>query len=232
MRAGVPDRAYGAAGLALLCLLLACLPESLAAQLSWERGAILGGQWWRLWTGHLVHFGLQHAMLDAIVLFAGASLLERELGTRRLLRQLLLAAPLIALGLLAAPAWTNTAALQASPRRSRWRRASHSGPALDAGALPCWPAPPHGFVSLRCRPCCPIGARPDCRRMSPSPGRRTCSVPPVRCCPAGVRLRAQPPVSGSRIPDITSGKRTVRPWRAIVVSSTRPGMAPGWCCQL
>ena len=141
MRAGVPDYPRAAAGLALACLLLACLPESLAAQLSWERVAILGGQWWRLWTGHLVHFGLQHAMLDAIVLFAGASLLERELGTRRLLRQLLLAAPLVALGLFAAPGLDEyrgasslaaTVALAAGialwPGAGRWR------PALLAGA--------------------------------------------------------------------------------------------------
>jgi rhomboid family GlyGly-CTERM serine protease len=142
MRACVPDRAYGAAGLAFFCLLLACLPESLKAQLSWERSAILGGQWWRLWTGHLVHFGLQHALLDAIVLFAGASLLERERGTRRLLRQLLLAAPLIALGLLAVPGLEEyrgasglaaTVALAAGialwPGAGRWR------PALLAGGL-------------------------------------------------------------------------------------------------
>jgi rhomboid family GlyGly-CTERM serine protease len=102
MRADVTDGPCGAAGLALACLLLACLPESVATQLSWQRDAILGGQWWRLWTGHLAHFGMQHAVFDAIVLFAGASLLERELGTRRLLRQLLLVGPLIALGLFGA----------------------------------------------------------------------------------------------------------------------------------
>jgi rhomboid family GlyGly-CTERM serine protease len=142
MCAGVPDRAYGAAGLALVCLLLACLPESVATQLSWERSAILGGQWWRLWTGHMVHFGLQHALFDAIVLFAGTSLLERELGTRRLLRQLLLAAPLVALALLAVPGLDEyrgasglaaTAALAAGialwPGAGRWR------PALLAGAV-------------------------------------------------------------------------------------------------
>ena len=142
MHAGVPDRAYGAAGLAFVCLLLACLPESLKAQLSWERGAILSGQWWRLWTGHLVHFGLQHAMLDAIVLFAGASLLERELGTRRLLRQLLLAAPLVSLGLFAAPgldeyrgASSLAATVALAAGIALWRDARPWRPALLAGGL-------------------------------------------------------------------------------------------------
>ena len=142
MRAGVPDYPRAAAGLALACLLLACLPESLAAQLSWERVAILGGQWWRLWTGHLVHFGLQHAMLDAIVLFAGASLLERELGTRGLLRQLLLAATLVALGLLAAPgldeyrgASSLAAAVALAAGIALWRDARPWRPALLAGGL-------------------------------------------------------------------------------------------------
>jgi rhomboid family GlyGly-CTERM serine protease len=146
MRAGMPDRAYGAAGLAFVCLLLACLPESLVAQLSWEHGAILSGQWWRLWTGHLVHFGLQHALFDAIVLFAGASLLERELGPRRLLRQLLLVAPLIALALLAVPGLDEyrgasglaaTAALAAGialwPGAGRWRPALLAGGVVWAG---------------------------------------------------------------------------------------------------
>ena len=142
MRAGVPERAYGAAGLALACLLLACLPEAVAARLSWERGALLGGQWWRLWTGHLVHFGLQHAVFDAIVLFAGASLLERELGTQRLLRQLLLVAPLIALALLAVPdldeyrgASSLAATVALAAGIALWRDARPWRPALLAGGV-------------------------------------------------------------------------------------------------
>jgi membrane associated rhomboid family serine protease len=144
VRAGVPERPYAAAGLALACLLLACLPESTAAALDWEPGAILAGQWWRLWTGHLLHFGLQHALFDAIVLYAGASLLEREIGTWRLLRQLLLAAPLVSLALLAVPdlvAYRGASALAATvalaagialwPAAGRWR------PALLAAGLAC-----------------------------------------------------------------------------------------------
>ncbi|QOL51630.1 rhomboid family intramembrane serine protease [Massilia litorea] len=139
-----PGRERAAAGLALACLLLACLPESAIAALAWERDAILAGQWWRLWTGHLVHFGWQHALFDAVVLFAGSSLLERGLGMRRLLRQLLLVAPLISLALFAVPglveyrgasALAATVALAAGialwPLAGRWR------PALLAGGLAC-----------------------------------------------------------------------------------------------
>jgi rhomboid family GlyGly-CTERM serine protease len=144
MRAGLPERPRLAAGFALACLLLACLPEPAAAALDWEREAILGGEWWRLWTGHLVHFGLQHALFDAVVVYAGASLLEREIGRPRLLRQLLLAAPLVSLALLAVPdliAYRGASALAATvalaagialwPTAGRWRLA------LLAGGLAC-----------------------------------------------------------------------------------------------
>ncbi len=33
--------------------------------LLYDRSAIVGGQWWRLWTGHLVHFGWPHFVADA-----------------------------------------------------------------------------------------------------------------------------------------------------------------------
>lgn len=32
--------------------------------LIYERGAVAGGEWWRLWTGHLVHFGWPHFLAD------------------------------------------------------------------------------------------------------------------------------------------------------------------------
>lgn len=144
MRGAVPERSYGAPGLALACLLLACLPESGSAALAWERDAILAGQWWRLWTGHLVHFGWQHALSDAVVLVAGASLLERGLGTRRLLRQLLLIAPLISLALFAVPGlmeYRGASALAATVALAAgialWPLAGCWRPALLAGALAC-----------------------------------------------------------------------------------------------
>lgn len=142
MRAAVRDWPRASIGLALACLVLPALPATAVAALAWEPEAIRAGQWWRLWSGHLVHFGFQHALIDAIVLYAGASLLERELGTRCLLRQLLLAAPLVSLALFSVPglveyrgasglAATTTlaAGIALWPLAGRWR------PALLAGGL-------------------------------------------------------------------------------------------------
>lgn len=83
--------------LALACLGLACLPEALASRLAWEREAILAGQWWRLWTAHLVHFGLPHALADAMPVLAAGCVLERRVKPARLLRWLALAAPAVSL---------------------------------------------------------------------------------------------------------------------------------------
>jgi len=33
--------------------------------LIYERGAIASGQWWRVWTGHVVHFGWPHFVADS-----------------------------------------------------------------------------------------------------------------------------------------------------------------------
>lgn len=32
--------------------------------LVYDRAALAGGGWWRLWTGHLVHFGWPHFLID------------------------------------------------------------------------------------------------------------------------------------------------------------------------
>jgi rhomboid family GlyGly-CTERM serine protease len=88
-----------------VCLLLACLGEPVASALAWDRSAILQGQVWRLWTGHLVHVSGSHAGADVLALFATGSLAEPLLGARRFALTLLGGAALVSLGLLAfAPA--------------------------------------------------------------------------------------------------------------------------------
>jgi rhomboid family GlyGly-CTERM serine protease len=63
------------------------------------RPAILHGEWWRLWTGHWVHFSASHLAWNlAVVLGAGAWLERRHQGL--LFGFTLLAAPLISLTLL------------------------------------------------------------------------------------------------------------------------------------
>ena len=87
--------------LAFACVALALLPGSEQALLAYDRHAILAGQAWRLWTGHLVHFSWRHAFADGLVLAAMARLCEQEFGSRRLAYAMATAAPLISLALLA-----------------------------------------------------------------------------------------------------------------------------------
>lgn len=95
------ERAPASSFAALACVALALLPDAVASQLAYDRGAILSGALWRLWSGHFVHFSLPHALGDALVMFSMGSLLEPVIGTRRLVLALGLGAPLISLGLLA-----------------------------------------------------------------------------------------------------------------------------------
>lgn len=58
---------------------------------------------WRLWTGHLVHYGWAHALANALALVVPLLLVQGR-DRIRLLRVALLAAPLLSLLLLADPA--------------------------------------------------------------------------------------------------------------------------------
>ena len=59
-------RAAAAIGLVLTTLALAALGPDAAAVLRYERAAIAAGAWWRLLTGHLVHLGWAHALLNIV----------------------------------------------------------------------------------------------------------------------------------------------------------------------
>ncbi len=87
-------------------LLLAVLPAILLwltpvthEALLYDRMAILRGEWWRLWTGHWVHFSVSHLTWNLLVLL-GAGVWLEHLRPGRLLRYTLAGAPLISLGLL------------------------------------------------------------------------------------------------------------------------------------
>ena len=86
--------------LAGTCLLLACAGEQAASGLAWERVAILNGELWRLWSGHLVHFSASHAGADVLALLASGALAEPLIGTRRFALVLGGGALLLSLGLL------------------------------------------------------------------------------------------------------------------------------------
>ena len=70
--------------------------------LAFNRQGILGGEVWRLWTGHLVHYSTGHAALDIVALLVLAGLAEREAGVRAVAALLAVAMPLISLCLLLA----------------------------------------------------------------------------------------------------------------------------------
>lgn len=86
----------------LLCALPAVLLEFVPAGgdlLLYDRSAILHGEWWRLWTGHWMHFSTSHLVWNLVVLLGAGAWLER-LQPNRLPGFLLLSAPLISVILL------------------------------------------------------------------------------------------------------------------------------------
>ncbi len=93
-----------AASIAAVCMVIilvaAAAPESLASSLEYNRPAILAGELWRLWTGHLVHFSVQHAVMDGIALFVAGRVTIRLLGIGRFWLHFFWIAPMISVGLM------------------------------------------------------------------------------------------------------------------------------------
>ncbi len=83
----------------VLALIVASQP-TLAPKLLYERAAILNGEYWRLWTGHLVHFGQSHLFWN-LTIFALASCWAERLAPARARLLLALAPGVIGLALLA-----------------------------------------------------------------------------------------------------------------------------------
>ena len=65
-----------------LCLTLAAIAGTAfpSLQESWvfDKGLVAQGQWWRIWTGHLVHFGWPHVVADGGLFLILGRLLERS----------------------------------------------------------------------------------------------------------------------------------------------------------
>lgn len=72
---GRPPWCYIAA--AFLALAVQLRPEWRGALL-YERAALADGEWWRVWTGHVVHFGWPHLAADAGLLLLVGWTLGRE----------------------------------------------------------------------------------------------------------------------------------------------------------
>src|SRR5690606_31078891 len=60
-----------ATGFALLLVLLHLLPEGVHRSLWYERPAVAAGEYWRLFTGNLVHLGWSHLWLNVGALLVG-----------------------------------------------------------------------------------------------------------------------------------------------------------------
>ncbi len=73
----LPWRSLGVAAAALAVAASAAAPG-----LTYDRDRILGGEIWRLLTGHLVHAGPRHLLWDALPLLGVGLLFEGALGSR------------------------------------------------------------------------------------------------------------------------------------------------------
>ena len=78
---------------------LAWAPAAVSVALEWNRGALQDGQWWRLWTGHAVHFSATHAVSDLVPLALLVAWAQAQWGGRKLLLALCLSAAVVSLGL-------------------------------------------------------------------------------------------------------------------------------------
>jgi rhomboid family GlyGly-CTERM serine protease len=149
----VPGMTLTAAILAVLavlaCLMLVAAPDSLTAGLAYDREAIFNGELWRLWTAHVVHFSWQHAVSDALVLFAATTLAGRLASPRMIWCLLAIGAPAISLGL-----------LLAAPEMSEYRGASGLAMMMSVlcGGL-LWPAASDGFRLLLAVAGCGLAAK-------------------------------------------------------------------------
>lgn len=84
--------------LAAVALAAAALPEA-ASDLSLNRDAVIRGELWRLWTGHLVHGSSYHLTWNLLPLIGLGLLFEKTLK-QRLWPLFLLGAPMISAGVL------------------------------------------------------------------------------------------------------------------------------------
>lgn len=78
------------AALSLLCLLLTLAGPQLTQFLRYDRAAIAAGEWWRLFSGNLVHLGYWHLLLNVLSLVLLVLLCPERLSPAEWLRRLLL----------------------------------------------------------------------------------------------------------------------------------------------
>lgn len=99
VRPETPGPVLGTA-LATLCLAAALLPSHLTLLLEFDRGRILGGEMWRLWTAHALHYSTPHLLFDGLLLLITTAMVEGGPGRRTAWLLLLLGVPLVSCALL------------------------------------------------------------------------------------------------------------------------------------
>lgn len=67
--------------LALLAVVVALAGEGVAETLRYQRSGLQGGEWWRLFTGHLVHLGWSHLWLNLAGLVLVGALVGQAFST-------------------------------------------------------------------------------------------------------------------------------------------------------
>ena len=76
------------AALSVLCLLLTLAGPQLSQFLRYDRAAIAAGEWWRLFSGNLVHLGYWHLLLNVLSLVLLVLLCPERLSPAEWLRRL------------------------------------------------------------------------------------------------------------------------------------------------
>lgn len=79
----------------LASLAIQLLPES-RGLLVYQKEAVMHGEFWRIWSGQIVHFGWSHWMADAWLFLLMGRLLERDHAW--LVRSALIGMPLVIIG--------------------------------------------------------------------------------------------------------------------------------------
>ena len=76
-------------GIAALCLALQAGDDNLRELLQFQREGLARGELWRMFTGHVVHLGWSHALMNLFALFLVVYLLGDGIGPARILGLLL-----------------------------------------------------------------------------------------------------------------------------------------------
>jgi len=94
-RTAIPVRYYCPLLLTALCVLAGLLPDTVVELLQYRRSEIQAGEWWRIFSGHLVHLSWSHLAMNLLGLWLICQLFP---GRRPATIHCLYRLPLLAVG--------------------------------------------------------------------------------------------------------------------------------------